>query len=202
MRLNIALLIGLTLVGGCATSSSPGSNASDSREVPSSRAPSPTVTVAPSPVALPAAGGTCTAGQFTLGKATSGYGTGSVGTMVVFVTQPLRNTGSSCTLELPTAIGVSFAAGPLQVVGVDDASPMSLDVSAGQSVTLGLSATWWLGINPAGGTPEPPPPCSEPIDHVTQAEVPLAVGSIELTLDPEWQTVCTSPPSVGLGLSR
>ncbi|MGH2466851.1 MAG: hypothetical protein ACRDGL_03870 [Candidatus Limnocylindrales bacterium] len=122
--------------------------------------------------------------------------------MVVFVTQPLRNTGSSCTLELPTAIGVSSAAAPLQVVRVDDASPISLDVSAGQAVTLDLSATWWLGIEPAGGTPEPSPSCSDPLDQVTQAEVPLAVGSTELTLDPEWRRVCTSPPSVGLGLSR
>ena len=192
-----------TVIGSSAAATpAPSAYASASSEAPSSPAPSTTVTAVPSPVALPAAGGTCTANQFTLGKAISGYGTGSVGTMVVFVTQPLRNTGSSCTLELPTAIGVSFAAGPLQVVGVDDASPMSLDVSAGQSVTLGLSATWWLGINPAGGTPVPSPPCSDPINHVTQAEVPLAVGSIELTLDPQWRTVCTSPQSVGLGLSR
>ncbi|HEX5466079.1 MAG TPA: hypothetical protein VFW92_05310 [Candidatus Limnocylindrales bacterium] len=122
--------------------------------------------------------------------------------MVVFVTQPLRNTGSSCTLQLPTAIGVSSAAGPLHVVGVDDVSPISFDVSAGQSVTLHLSATWWVGIDPASGTPEPTPACSDPVDRLTRAEIPLAVGSIGLTLDPGWQRVCTSPPSVGLGLSR
>ena len=62
----------------------------------------PSGSASPSP-SLPK-GSDCSASQLVLGRATSAYGFGSLGTTVVFVTQPIRNSGPECLLRLPETI--------------------------------------------------------------------------------------------------
>jgi hypothetical protein len=160
-----------------------------------------TVLTSPNPAqgaasfALPGAGGTCSASQFVLGKATSGYGYGPIGTSVVFVSQPLRNAGDSCILELPKTIGVASVTGSAVAVEAADSGSLSLHIGRGQSISLLLMARW-----PAGGSVEnrTPSPCEGPVSDVTTVIVPFASGTIKLDLSPTWDQVCRSPASVSL----
>jgi hypothetical protein len=160
--------------------------------------PSPTENASSS--LLPSAGGTCSASQFVLGEPTSGPGYGALGTSVVFVTQPIRNGGGDCVLELPSAIGVASSDGPFQAVPVRNVdTPTSWKVKTGQSKSIVLGATWWTGVLDENGKPLfTAPPCRDPVQNVTRVEFPLAAGTIEIDLPTpwRWREVCSSPASV------
>ena len=148
---------------------------------------------------LPSVGGTCTASQLVLGKPTSGYGYGSLGTSVVFVTQPVRNAGGSCALQLPRTIGVAPATGPFQPVRVvNTGTAASVNLRSGQSVKLVIGDSWW--IRDADGQPMVSwaPRCANPISDVTRVEFPLSSGRLEIDFDIPWHEVCPSPASVSV----
>jgi hypothetical protein len=156
-------------------------------------------TASPSPSPVPSADGACSADQFGLGSATSAYGFGTLGTTSITVTQPLRNAGGNCVLDLPGTIRVASATGTFQAVSLVDAgAATSINVRSGQSLSVELRAWWSLAIAPSGGTPLPAPPCADPINDVSRVEIPLRSGSIEIDLDINWHEVCTSPASVSL----
>lgn len=172
----------------------------------------PSPTPGPSEIAssapLPNPGGTCSASQIVLGAATYGYGFGSFGTMVVFVTQPLRNVGGDCVLHLPVVIGVAPPTGPFVSVTVIDAgttmlsgdnSPeMSARIRSGESMSIVLGDSWWGDPNgiPSGSAP----PCAGGIRDVTRVEFPFASGTKQIDLPTTWREVCSSPASVTVTL--
>jgi hypothetical protein len=163
--------------------------------------PAPTAgpTEIPSSAPLPNAGGTCSAGQFVLGTPTSGYGFGTIGSTVVFLTLPLRNTGSSCLLGLPEMIGVAPATGPFTSVPVTRsgiATSWAADSGAGPRVMI--AASWWTGAHDANGNAIGVGPCADPVVDVTRIEFPFASGSTVIDLPTTWKEVCSSPASVSI----
>lgn len=196
----VALLAALVARGGWGlgeptTGAGSGSSTAPSATLPA--APSPTAVGAPSEV--PGIGGTCSASQFTLDQATSAPGFGTVGTTSVYVTQPLRNTGSDCVLELPPTIMVASATGPFQsVTAVNAGTASSFTIRPGQSASIVLGAWWWTGGSTENGTPLSAPPCTDPITDVTRVRFPLALGSILIDLGTVWHEVCSSPASVSI----
>jgi hypothetical protein len=188
----VVLAGGLLVVGGQRGPAAPTAS-------PVTSQPVKTALTSPSPV--PSAHGTCSASQFVLGKATNAYAFGTLGTTSVYVTQPLRNTGENCVLDLPGTIRVASATGPFQTVSVGNmGTAASFNIGSGQSLSIGLRAWWWLGVYPDKGTPLPAPPCADPISDVSRVEIPLRSDSIEIDLDIPWHTVCTSPASTSLAL--
>lgn len=162
------------------------------------RTPGSTATASPAPLA--SVGGTCTASQFVLGTATNAGEFGTLGRVRMIVTQPIRNAGASCVMEAPTMIGVASDAGPIEPVAVlNRGTATSFEIGAGQAASIVFEARWWMlsGPDSSGTTP---PPCIDPIRHVTRAEVPLAAGLLEIDLGTVWREVCTSPPSVWLSV--
>jgi BNR/Asp-box repeat len=160
----------------------------------------PSTTEVPSPAPLPSAGGTCSASQFVLGTPTYAYGFGTLGTTVVFVTQPLRNAGGSCVLDLPEMIGVAAATGPFHSVPVSKAGTATAWASgSGQSLPIVIGASWWVGVRDENGNPVgSAPPCSDQIFDVTRVELPFAFGSTLIDLPTTWHEVCSSPASVSV----
>lgn len=160
--------------------------------------PTPGSTATASPAPLASVGGTCTASQFVLGTATNAGEFGTLGTIRMIVTQPIRNAGASCVVEVPTMIGVASDAGPFEPVAVlNRGTATSFVIGAGQAASIVFEARWWMLSGPDSSAMTPPP-CIDPIKHVTRAEVPLAAGIIEIDLGTVWREVCTSPPSVWL----
>lgn len=146
---------------------------------------------------LPNPGGTCAAGQLVLGEPTWGFGYGTIGTTVVFGTQPLRNTGAACVLRLPSTVAVAAASGPFAQVSVAGTGlATSYSLPSGGSVVVGLSARWWIGVRPENGTPWPAPPCENPISDVTRIVYPVGSSQLELALPVVLKVVCTSPASI------
>ena len=198
----VATLVVLVALMGRGPSLTPGGTTA-------SVSPTKTTVVSLDPVISPSAtatskdAGTCSADQLILGKMLSGYAYGPIGTTVVYVTQPIRNAGASCVMTLPETINVATMAGLFQKIEVRPAGKKtSTDVSAGESLSLELSARWWIDVHPEKGTPYPRPACKDPITDVTQLKLPLASDSIHLDLDPTWDRVCTSPASVSLAITK
>jgi hypothetical protein len=170
--------------------------------------PTPGPSEITSPAPLPNPGGTCSASQIVLGATTYGYGYGSLGTTVVFVTQPLWNVGGDCVRQLPAVIGVAPPTGPFGSVTVIDAgtttlsgvnSPaMSARIRSGESLSIVLGDSWWgdANGNPLGSAP----PCAGAIRDVTRVEFPFASGTTQIDLPTTWREVCSSPASVTLRL--
>ncbi len=197
----VILLVALVSRGGW----SPGEPTGGASGSESSTTPSATVTLAPSstvvvpPSRVPGVAGTCSASQFVLGKATSAPGFGTVGTTSVYVTQPLRNTGGDCVLDLPATIRVASATGAFQPVTVVNAGTgTSFTIRSGQSVSIVLGAWWWIGGSADNGTLLSAPPCTDPISDITRVEFPVALGSIQIDLGTVWHEVCSSPASVSV----
>ena len=75
----------------------------------------------------------------------------------------------------------------------------AFDVGSGDSLTIVLGASWWVGVADASGNPlGSPPPCTDPIRDVSRVEIPVETGSLAIALDIPWNVVCTTPPSVSL----
>ena len=149
---------------------------------------------------LPNPGGTCSARQFILGESVASPGYGTLGRMVVFVNQPIRNRGEECVLEIPSAIGVASADGPFQTVSIRNADAGTRwKIRTGQSKSIVLGGSWWTGVRDENGKAVfTAPPCADPVHDVTRVEFPLAEGTIEIDLPTPWQwrDVCSSPGSV------
>lgn len=199
----VVLLVALLARGGW----SPGVPTGGAFGSGSSTTPSATVPVAPSstevasPSQVPSAGGACSASQFVLGKTTSAPGFGTVGTTSLYVTQPLRNAGDTCVLDLPATIMVASATGPFQpVTAVNAGTATSFTIRSGQSLSIVLGAWWWIGGSTENGTPLPAPPCTDPISDVTRVEFPLSLGSIQIDLGTVWHKVCFSPARVSVSV--
>jgi len=167
-----------------------------------SASPTPGPTEITSSAPLPNPGGTCSARQFVLGTPTYAYGFGTLGSTVVFVTVPLRNTGASCVLNLPGRIGVAGASGPFHAVPVIKAGTATAWASeSGQSLPIVIGASWWVGVrDPNGNAAGSAPPCGDPIFDVTRVELPFASGSTMIDLPTTWHEVCSSPASVSVAL--
>jgi hypothetical protein len=122
--------------------------------------------------------------------------------MVVFVTQPLRNVGASCVLNLPAIIAVAAATGPFHSVPVIRSGRVTAWASeSGQSLPMLIGASWWVGIrDESGNAVVSAPPCADRIFDVTRAELPFASGSTVIDLPTTWQEVCSSPASVSVTL--
>ncbi len=197
----VTLLVALFVRGGWSPGEpTGGATGSGSSTTPSATVPAaPSSTVVASPSEVPGVGGTCSASQFTLGEATSAPGFGTVGTTSVYVTQPLRNAGGDCVLELPATIRVASATGPFQSVTVVNAgTATSFTIRSGQSVSIVLGAWWWTGGSTENGTPLSAPPCTDPITDITRVEFPLVLDSIQIDLGTVWHEVCSSPASVSV----
>jgi hypothetical protein len=170
-------------------------------------APEAVLALGSTPTELPAAslpnpGGTCSASQFALGTPTYAYGFGTLGSTLVFVTVPLRNTGRSCVLDLPATVGVAGASGPFYAVPLTNSGRVTAWSSeTGQSLPLVLGASWWVGTRDANGNAVgSAPPCVDPILDVTRLELPFASGSAIVDLPMAWREVCSSPASVSITL--
>jgi hypothetical protein len=192
-------------VASCAPTPSPSVQAptpssTRSATATSSTVPGKTANATPEATSeeLPNPGGTCSAGQFVLGKPLTFYGYGSAGYALLFVRQSIRNAGADCVLQLPEAIGVASIAGAFQAVPVQiTRDPASINVAAGQTVSIVLGDSWWLGIfTEAGETARLAPPCEGRVTDVHRVAYPFASGSIEIGLDVPWHEVCSAPPSV------
>lgn len=190
-----------TVPAGSTSSSSPsGSTANVTQTVaPASTIPTQRASMSPSYPPLPAAGGTCSAGQFVLGTATSGPAYGPIGTTVMYATQPLRNRGASCQLVLPKTVGVVSATGRFVAIDVAETGTLTSHIGAGQSLSLILSARWPSGGTLASGAT---PPCHDPVEDVNRVVIPLASGTIQIDLNPTWHEVCPGPASVSLALTN
>jgi hypothetical protein len=166
----------------------------------------PTPADMPSSAQLPSAGGTCSADQFVLGEPVAGPGYGTLGRMVVFVIQPIRNRGEECVLELPSAIGVAPADGPFDAVSIRNAVPgTTWKIGARRSKSIVLGGSWWTGVRDEDGKPVfTAPPCADPVHDVTRIEFPLARGTIEIDLPTplEWQEDSSSPGSVTVDIDN
>lgn len=157
----------------------------------------PTSTVEPSSSPLASTGGTCTASQLVLGTATS-YGLFmSLGLASSVVNQPIRNAGDGCLLGLPATIEVAAATGEFVAVSVGTGTSASLALKPGQSGSIKLQATMYVGYQPPGRTPEP---CANMIRGVTRARIPHASGTLEVDLGTVWANVCASPASVSISI--
>lgn len=167
-----------------------------------STVPVPGPTEIASSAQLPNPGGTCSASQFVLGTPTYAYGFGTLGSTVVFVTVPLRNTGASCVLNLPAIIGVAAATGPFRSVPVIRPGPVTAWASeSGQSLPMVIGASWWVGVrDESGNAVGSAPPCADPVFDVTRVELPFASGSTVIDLPTTWHEVCSSPASVSITL--
>ena len=194
------LLVALFARGGWSPREPSGGAIGSASTTPSATAPAaPSSTVVASPSQVPGAGGACSASQFALGEATSAPGFGTVGTTSLYVTQPLRNTGSDCVLELPTTIRVASATGPFQSVKVVNAgTATSFTIRSGQSVSIVLGAWWWTGGSTENGTQLAAPPCTDPLTDINRVEFPVAQDSIQIDLGTIWHQVCSSPASVSV----
>lgn len=175
--------------------------------LPTTTTPSPPVTepgetANPTPVAtsaaLPNPGGTCSAGQFVLGKPLTFPGYASAGYALLFVGQSIRNAGPDCVLKLPETIGVASAAGAFQAVRVQiTRTPTSVNIASGQTVSIVLGDSWWLGaFTETGESALPAPTCQGKVLDVHRVEYPFASGSVEISLDLPWREVCLAPPGV------
>ena len=187
--------------------------------------PSPAGVASPSPaqvgslLPLPNPGGTCSASQFVVGQATSEYVSSTVVTNHVGVWQPLRDAGADCVLALPKVIGLAAASGLFEAVEVANLGqeickkaapgtgldrecrfvyPTSFQVQSGQTVTIELNASWWLGDSAS----QTPPPCAGTISNVTRAEFPLASDAIDFDWDTTVEEVCTSPTSMSVTVTN
>lgn len=75
-------------------------------------------------------------------RRTSGPAFGTLGSTVVFVTVPLRNTGSSYVLDLPELNGVASATGPFESVPVTRSGiATSFASDAGSNVKVVIRAS-------------------------------------------------------------
>lgn len=150
----------------------------------------------------------CSASQLVLGKAKRSHGFGTLGTSSYYVLQAFRNVGRSCVLELPSAIGVSRAAGPFTPVAVTTSrtgthAATSYTIPSGQSRVLALAAWWHVpGPKPPSGAPGAPGAsasrCKAPITRVTRTRIPLPSGSLHIDLGTALPSVCPSPASMSL----
>jgi hypothetical protein len=146
----------------------------------------------------PPSDGACSASQFALGLPTNSGGFGTLGTMSDYVTQPLRNVGGPCVLNLPATIKVASATGPFQTVKVVNGGiATTFSVQADQSLSIVLGA-WWYVPAWLSGSGFSPPPCTAAIRNVTRAEIPLESSSLEFDLGTVWADVCSSPASVSV----
>jgi len=162
----------------------------------------PSSTALLSPPSLPAAGGSCSADQIVALKATSAYSFSTFLTRSVFVTQPLRNKGQDCVLELPRRIGLVPAAGSVHSIMVTNtADTTSWTLRSGRSLSIVLG-DWWYDPRLLAETRFTPPPCAEAIHDVTRAALPLASGQIEITWETSWQDVCLSPSTVSVSVQQ
>jgi hypothetical protein len=168
---------------------------------PSASTPIPTVPI-PSP--SPSAGGTCSATQFVLGTASYTGGFGAAGTALVFVTQPLRNAGGNCVLDLPGTIEVAAATGPFHSVPVLNAgTATSWTIKSGQSLSIVIGDSWWVGVRDGTGRLlGSAPPCADPISDVTRVEFPFASGGLQINSPTIWHEVCSSPATVSLTVTN
>jgi hypothetical protein len=167
-----------------------------------STVPVPGPTEIASTAQLPNPGGTCSASQFVLGTPTYDYGFGTLGSTVVFVTVPLRNTGASCVLNLPAIIAVATATGSFHNVPVIRPDRVTAWASeSGQSLPMVIGASWWVGVrDESGNAVGSAPPCADPVFGVTRVELPFASGSTVIDLPTTWREVCSSPASVSVAL--
>lgn len=207
----VVVLVALVALGyrgpGAPTGVAGGSGPSTSSPAITS---APSATAAASSVALPNPGGTCSASQFVLGDATSVYEPSVIGWRSVSVTQPMRNTGGDCVLNVPSMMGAVSATGASQAVKAQNGqsevcapaspgagverechfvnNPASYTIRSGQSLSVELGTGW----------PEEmistPPPCPGPIDDVTRVEFPFATGSLDIDFGTQthWKVVCSS----------
>lgn len=200
----VLLLVGALLVRGAG--STPSSSGGGAVASPSSTAtPAATAEGTPAPATAQAsqaaatmtsrpstaASGECSAGQFAAGDPTSTYGFGVAGVTTVFVQQRLENGGADCTLRLPSAIGVTSAAGVTEPFAVKLPSAAPIQVRHGESVTLLLAASW-----PAPGSSASS--CAALVTAVTRVTVRLGSDSLAIRLPIPWREACASPPSVAL----
>ncbi len=196
----VILLVALLARGGWSPREPTGAAIGSASTTPSATAPAaPSSTVVASPSQVPGAEGACSASQFALGEATSAPGFGTVGTTSVYVTQPVRNGGSDCVLELPATIRVASATGGFQsVTAVNAGTATSFTIRSGESVSIVLGAWWWTGGSTENGTPLAAPPCTDPLTDITRVEFPIAQDSIQIDLGTVWHQVCSSPASVSV----
>lgn len=150
---------------------------------------------------LPDPGGTCAADQLVAVSSSTAFpGYAALGYAVVFVQQRLRNAGEGCLLQLPGTIGVADEGGDFQPVPVKiSIRPTWLDIAPGQSISIILGASWWLGASTDSGTTAfPPSPCEGKISDVSRVEFPLASGRIQISWDRSraWRDVCTTPTNI------
>jgi len=181
-----------------------GPSASASASVPATSptsAPASSESAIGTPSAAAGASGSaqaCSASQFVLGKATVAPGYGTLGTDAVYVTQPIRNTGGDCVLNVPGTIGVASADGQFQMVAASDAgTATAFDVPAGASVSIILGAWWWVPGH-LSGTGMTAPPCTGRVSDVSRVSIPFASDSLELDLGTVWREVCTAPATVSI----
>lgn len=173
----------------------------------------PTVLPTEASIALPDPGGTCAAAQFPLvGPAILSGQSAALGTIHVVIFQQLVNAGKDCDLAQPTVIGISAAGGPAMPVPVSnmghtvckayvchDVYPTSTMVPAGASVFITFNAWWWIErLDPTLPSPRP---CGPPIENVTSAVVPFAVGHVVVDWQDKLKELCTNPPSFSLGIN-
>jgi len=201
----VLLLLGVLLVRGPGSTPSgaggaaagPSSAATASQPATSAGTPAPATAqashAAPRITSHPstAAGGECSAGQFAAGDPTSTDGFGVAGVTTVFVEQKLGNGGADCTLRLPSAIGVTSAAGTTEPFAVKLPSAAPIQVRHGESVTLLLAASW-----PAPGSSASS--CAARVTAVTRVTVRLGSDSLAIRLPIPWREACASPSSVAL----
>lgn len=199
-----SLFLGLSLglvIAACMPTPVPDSSRDATGVASGTPMPLPSATAAE----LPSAGGTCSAAQFvTTSSPTPFPGFATLGYALVFVEQRMRNAGERCLLQLPDVIGLASGSGDFLPVPVRiTTSPTSIDIAPGESISIVLGASWWLGVSTdTGATALPTPPCDGRISDVGRVEFPLASGSIEIAWGSPWiwRDVCMVPPSVTVTL--
>jgi hypothetical protein len=131
-------------------------------------------------------------------------GYGAAGYALWFAGQAIRNTGPACVLKVPEVIGVGSGTGTTEALPVQiTTKAKSLDIEAGQMISIVLGDDWWLGFhNEAGETVEPAPRCEGKIGDVDRLDLPFASGTVEIRLDRPWREVCAAPPSVTVAVDQ
>jgi hypothetical protein len=125
----------------------------------------------------------------------------SGGTATVSVTQPLRNTGGTCTLRLPATIEVAGSAGSYVAADVSvSQGGASRVIAHGQTVGLALGS-WWPSDGRKLVASSSPSWCKTPVTGVTSVQVPLATGSLQFRLGDTFQGVCRAPGTLALVLN-
>lgn len=151
---------------------------------------------------FPARSDSCLASQLILGSATHSPGFATEGDQSEYVTQPLRNVGPTCTLNLPRNVVAANATGAFRTAPVLNAGhTASYRIPHSTTVSIVLGA-WW----PIPGLTQHPNPasrlCSQMVMNVTRVEIPLGSSDIQVRLGEVWPDVCTSPASVSITLKR